>query len=131
MTIFPLIGIAFLTAVASLLVKSIKPELSLAITLAGGIILLLFALDLAKDVLGIFDRITETTGISPVLVKTLLKMLGIGYLIEFTAGILQDFGCASLADKLVFCGKIIIFLLAVPILESALTLIVELLELAG
>ena len=28
---------------------------------------------------------------------------------EFSAGILNDFGQASLADKLTFCGKILIF----------------------
>ena len=56
-------------------------------------------------------------------------MLGIGYLVEFTAGILKDFGQNSLADKLVFCGKVVILALAIPVLESVLGFIRDLLEL--
>ena len=48
---------------------------------------------------------------------------------EFSAGILNDFGQNSLADKLVFCGKILVLILAVPILESILELISDLLGL--
>ena len=44
-------------------------------------------------------------------VKVILKMVGIGYLVEFSAGILNDFGQNSLADKLVFCGKIVVLVL--------------------
>ncbi len=127
--IFQLVGIAFITAVAAILLKETKPELSFAVSIAGGIILLLFAFDLLSDGLGIFGTVAEISGIDSVLVKALLKMVGIGYLVEFGASILHDFGQNSLADKLVFCGKAVILVLAVPIVESVLSLIVRLLEL--
>ena len=38
-------------------------------------------------------------------------------------GLLNDFGQNSLADKLIFAGKIVVLILAVPILESVLSLI--------
>ena len=115
MQIFQLVGIAFVTAVAALLLKGTKPELSLAVTIAGSI--------------SIFNKIAQTTGIDSALVKILLKMVGIGYLVEFSAGILNDFGQNSLADKLVFCGKILVLILAIPILESVLKLVERLLGL--
>lgn len=129
MEIFQLVGIAFITAVAALVLKAVKPELALAVTIAGSVILLLFVFDLLRDTVSIFSQIAETTGIDSSLVKILLKMLGIGYLVEFSAGILNDFGQSSLADKLIFCGKIIVLVLAIPILESMLSLIVKLLGL--
>ena len=49
MEIFQLIGIAFVTAVAALLLKETKPELAFAVTVAGGIILLLFVFDVLKE----------------------------------------------------------------------------------
>ena len=128
MQIFQLVGIAIITAVAALLLKGTKPELAFAVTIAGGIILLLFAFELFKGSLTIFQKITDITGIESSIVKILLKMVGIGYLVEFSAGILNDFGQSNLGDKLVFCGKIIVLVLAVPILESVLNLIVKLLE---
>ena len=128
MQIFQLVGIAIITAVTALLLKGTKPELAFAVTIAGGIILLLFAFEIFKGSLTIFQKITEATGIESSIVKILLKMVGIGYLVEFSAGALNDFGQNSLGDKLVFCGKIIVLVLAVPILESVLNLIVKLLE---
>lgn len=129
MAVFQLIGIAFVTAVAAILLKSTKPELSFAVTIAGSIILLLFAFELFGNSLSIFEEIASATGIRTSLIKILLKMLGIGYLVEFTAGILKDFGQNSLADKLVFCGKVVILVLAIPVLESVLGFIRDLLEL--
>ena len=129
MQIFQLVGIALVTAVAALLLKGTKPEIALAVTVAGSIILLLFAFEIFEGSLTIFQKIADATGIESSLVKILLKMVVIGYLVEFSAGILNDFGQNSLGDKLVFVGKIIILVLAVPILESVLSLVVRLLEL--
>ena len=127
--IFQLIGIAFVTAVAAILVKSTKPELAVVITIAGSIILLLFVLEVFRGSISLFTDIAQATGLDATIVKTLLKMVGIGYLVEFSAGILNDFGQNSLADKLIFCGKILILVLAVPILESSLALVGELIGL--
>ncbi len=129
MEIFQLVGIAFVTAVAALLLKETKPELSFAVTVAGGIILLLFVFEVFRGSITIFGKIGDLSGIDAALIKILLKMIGIGYLVEFSAGLLSDFGMNSLADKLVFCGKVVILVLAVPILESVLSLVVDLLEL--
>ncbi len=130
MELFQLVGIAFVTAVAALLLKGTKPELAFAVTVAGSVILLLFVFDILKDGVGIFGDIAKETGLDLALVKALLKMVGIGYIVEFSAGILSDFGQNSVADKLVFCGKVLILILAVPILESVLGLIRRLLEFA-
>ncbi len=127
MQIFQLVGIAFVTAVAALILKGTKPELAFAVTVAGSIILLLFVFELFRGSISIFGEIASETGIDSVLVKTLLKMVGIGYLVEFSAGILNDFGQNSVADKLIFCGKVVILILAIPILESVLALIKQLL----
>ncbi len=129
MPIFQLIGIAFVTAVTALLLKSTRPELAFAVTVAGCIILLLVILDLVKDSFSVLGDIAEGTGIDASLIKTLLKMIGIGYLVEFSAGLLNDFGQNSLADKLIFAGKLVVLVLAVPILESVLTLISSLIKL--
>lgn len=127
--IFQLVGVAFVTAVAAILVRSTKPELAVVVTIAGGIILLLFALEIFRGSISIFSEIADATGLNASIVKSLLKMVGIGYIIEFSAGVLHDFGQGSLADKLIFCGKIIILVLAVPILESVLGLVSDLLGL--
>ena len=76
MQIFQLVGIALVTAVAALLLKGTKPEIALAVTVAGSIILLLFAFEIFEGSLTIFQKIADATGIESSLVKILLKMVG-------------------------------------------------------
>ena len=124
-----IIGVGLVTAIAALILKSSKPELAFAVTIAGGVIILIFALDMLGASLRIFTDIAEKTGIDQSLVKIILKIVAIGYLIEFSAGIVDDFGSKSIADKLVLAGKIIIFTVSIPIIQSLITLIGNILEL--
>ena len=127
--IIKIIGVAFITSLTSVLLRSTKPELSFAVTVTGVIVILLFIVDYLQASLGFLTEISEMTGLDNGLIKILLKIVGVGYLTEFGAGILQDFGSNAVADKVVFGGKIIIVLLSVPVLESLLQLLRGFLEL--
>ena len=61
--------------------------------------------------------------------KIIVKIVAIGYLVEFSAGVIEDFGSKSIADKLILAGKVIIFAVSVPIIRSMLELIGGFLEL--
>ena len=123
-----IIGVGLVTAVAAVLLRSTKPELSFAVTVAGVVIILIFAIDLASETFGIFSEIGEMAGIDDSLVKIVVKIIATGYLVEFAAGMVEDFGSKSVADKLVFAGKVIIFTVSVPIVRSMVTLIGNFLE---
>ena len=117
------------TAVTALVLKATKPELAFAVTIAGGVIILIFAFDMLSASFQIFTDIAEKTGIDNSLVKIILKIVSIGYLVEFGAGIIEDFGNKSIADKLVLAGKVIIFTISIPIIRSLITLIGNIMEL--
>ncbi len=129
MDIMKIIGVAFVTVIASVLLKTTKPELSFAVTITGIIVILLFIVDSLQDTLAVFSSIAQSTGVENGLVKILLKIVGIGYITEFGAGILQDFGNSAVADKVVLGGKVAIVLLSVPIIESLLKLMQGFLQL--
>ncbi len=124
-----IIGVGLVTAVAAILLRGTKPELAFAVTIAGVVIILLFSLDLLTQTFGIFSEIGEKTGIDSALIKIIIKIIAIGYLVEFAAGIVEDFGSKSIADKLLFAGKVVIFSLSIPIVQSMVTLIGNFLEL--
>lgn len=121
--IIKIIGVAFVTAIAAILLKQSKPELSFAVTVTGVIVILLFIIDALQDTLLVFTALAQMTGMENGLLKILLKIVGVGYITEFGAGILNDFGSNAVADKVVLGGKITIVLLSLPVLESLLTLI--------
>ena len=118
-----MIGVALVTAVAAVLVKGTKPELAFAVTVTGIIVILLFIVDALQNTIAVFASIAQMTGVENGLIKLLLKIVGVGYITEFGAGILNDFGSNAIADKVVLAGKIGIVLLSAPVLESLLQLV--------
>ena len=123
MELIKIIGVAFITTISATLLKSTKPELSFAITVTGIIVILTFIIDGMKDTVSAFNQIAQITGVENGLIKILLKIVGVGYLTEFSAGVLGDFGSQSLADKVALGGKITIVILALPIIQSLLNLV--------
>ena len=129
MELIRIIGVGLVTAIAAILLRSTKPELSFAVTVAGCVIILIFSLDILWSTFGIFQQIGEQTGIDNSLIRIILKIIAIGYLVEFAAGVVEDFGSKSVADKLVFAGKVIIFTVSVPIVQTLVSLVGSFLEL--
>ena len=129
MEIFKIIGVAFVTAITAILLKSTKPELSFAVTVTGVIVILVFVADMLQNTVNIISTIASLTGIENGLIKILLKIVGVGSLTEFSAGILNDFGSNAVADKVILGGKLTILILSLPIIESVLNLISGFLEL--
>ena len=127
--IFKIIGVAFVTAISAILLKGTKPELSFAVTVTGVIVILLFIVDSLQNTVAIFQTIAQMTGVENGLIKILIKIVGVGYLTEFGAGILNDFGSNAVADKVVLAGKITIVVLSFPVLESLLKMIQGFLQL--
>ncbi len=124
-----IVGAAFLTAITSTILKSTKPELSFAVTITGIIIILLFILDMVRGSMSVLSEIVALTGMKNGVVQILLKIVGIGYLTEFSVGVLQDFNAATLADKVSLAGKITVILMSLPIINGLLTLFKQFLSL--
>ena len=129
MELVRILGVGLVTAVAAILLRGTKPELSFAVTIAGSFVILLFSIDLLSQTFDIFRQIGEKTGIDSSLIKLMVKVIAIGYLVEFAAGVVEDFGAKSVADKLIFAGKVIIFSVSLPVLQTLLSLICSFLEL--
>ena len=121
--IFKILGVAFITAVVSVLLRVTKPELSFAVTVTGVIVILLFIIDSLQNTIGLLGELVTMTGVDNTIFKILIKIVGVGYLTEFSSGILNDFGSNAVADKVVLGGKIAILLLSLPVLEGLLQMI--------
>ncbi len=124
-----IIGVAFITTFASILLKQTKPELSFAVIITGVLVILLFIVDALQNTLSAFSSIAAVTGIENGLLKVLIKIVGVGYLTEFGASVLQDFGSNSLSDKVTLGGKITIVLLSLPVIEGLLNMVKGFLQL--
>jgi len=127
MDIIKIIGIALVTTFAAVVLRPSRPEIAAVVTVAGGVIVLLMAVDALGQVLGSFASIVNRTGIKSEVFGALLKIIGIGYLADFAAGICADAGNTSMAQKVTLAGKIIIMVLALPIINNLIEIIVGIL----
>lgn len=121
--------IAAVTALCALILKNSKSELVPLCLTAGGILMFLYAFDYVAESVAFLQSFTESSGIDSGVIKIIFKIIGIGFLIELTASSIRDLGFDGVADKLILCGKIMIFVVAVPVLNAAYQIIVSLINL--
>ncbi len=125
--ILKIIAVGLITCVATLIVKPIRSDFSIIIAIVGGLIILFMIVNYLSTVFDSLKNIINFTGLNSDLYTLLLKIIGVGYLVEFTASICSDTGNSSLGDKILLGGKIIIMVMAMPIILSILDIIMELL----
>ena len=126
-TLYKVIGIALITCVACIVVKPVRADFAIFISVVGGIIVLFYVISYLSGVFDIFGSIFKLSGTNISIYSIIFKIIGIGYLTEFTASICHDTGNASLGDKVLLGGKIIILVIALPIVRSILEIVMELL----
>lgn len=116
--IFKLVGIAIIGVITVSLLKSAKPEFAVFATIATGVVMVITMLSSLQSVILAFDGIVKKSGIDDGIFTAVLKIIGIGYLTEYSASVATDAGCASIAQKLQFGGKIVIFLMSISIVTA-------------
>ena len=116
--IFKLVGIAIIGVIVVSLLKTAKPEFAVFATIATGVVMVVTMLSSLQSVILAFDGIVKKSGIDDGIFTAVLKIIGIGYLTEYSASVATDAGCASIAQKLQFRGKIVIFLMSISIVTA-------------
>lgn len=122
-----ILAIALVTVFANIIIKQTKPEIAILISLVGSILIVIMAVDTLKDVVSSFYTIFNTTGVNTTLLKPLFKIVAIGYIAEFGANICVDAGSSGVADKILFAAKLIILVIALPIITTVVDMVVALL----
>ena len=123
-----ILSIAILCTIIVVYLKEINSNLAIPALIVSGIIVIIFSLNYLKNSFELVGKIIEMTSIDNKIVTSILKITVIANLIEFTALTIEDFGLKSLSEKLIFCGKIIIFSISAPIFYSVFELIIGLLQ---
>lgn len=123
-----MIQIAILGVAGTLLAVQLKQEKAeVGIFLCIAISLLIFwnLADHLKLLVNTIREIGSFIKIDSSYITTLIKMLGITYLAEFSSGICKDAGYQTIAIQIEMFGKITILVLSLPILLALLRTIQE------
>lgn len=123
MEILKIAAIGLITAVCTLMLREVKSDISFMVLITGSCIMLLAVIDYFTGILDAVGVIIEKANLSTSILTIVMKIIGIGYITEFTSGLLDDVGMKSLSDKITLAGKLIIFGLSIPILIQLFDLI--------
>lgn len=103
--IFKLIGIAVIGVIVITLLKSAKPEFAVFATIATGVVMVITMLSALRDVVIAFDGIVEKSGIDDAVFSAVLKIIGIGYLTEYSSSLATTPGVRLLRKSCSLAAK--------------------------
>ena len=119
--------IALISIFISSSLKNYNKDFSSFVSIAGGIIIFLLCLDELKVVIEYLTEIYNLVNFDYEYFSLIFKIIGVGYIAEFTADIAEDFGNKAISSKVILGGKIVICGMAIPVIKSLLSLLLSLL----
>ena len=125
--ILKIVGIGMITCIAALIVKPVRADFAMVISLVGGIVILAMVLSTLTNAISLINSIAQRTGVNGELLSLVFKIIGVGYLTEFSASICQDCGNNGLAEKMLLGGKVVLLAMSLPIVMDILNIVTELL----
>ena len=118
--------IAIFAVITISLIKQIKSEFAIALSVGVSVVLMLMLFDELFNVVQTFYNLSDKAQIDSGIFTIVIKVVGIGYLAEFTNNVCVDANCKSVGDKVLLASKIAILLCALPIVESLFELLFSL-----
>lgn len=127
MDIAKIVGIGLLAGILINMLKQQKPELAMQLSIATGTILFILMVSRVMDVVDVLQTLGSKAKLDQVQMGTVLKIIGIAYVADFGSQVLQDAGEKSVATKVEMAGKVMIMLLAVPVVLAIVDTVMKLL----
>jgi stage III sporulation protein AD len=125
--IVQIVGLGIFATILILIIKEQKPMFAFLIMAFTGITIFLFLIGKISMVIQVLEDLASKASIDMIFLKTILKIIGIAYIAEFGAQIVRDAGQESIASKIELSGKILIMVMAIPIVSVIIETVVKLL----
>ena len=120
MDIFGICILAVTGCIIALNLKGTVPEYALAVTLVSGTIILISVCTPIPHIIEEINRLTVLSGVKEEYTKILFKAVGICFISQISSDICRDAGEGALAGKIELAGKVMIIVLALPLMEEIL-----------
>ncbi|MGN0143935.1 MAG: stage III sporulation protein AD [Clostridium sp.] len=125
MLILKVISIAFAALFLILMLKQSGSSINILLALVTGALIFLVISEPLKEIITFLQNMSDKADINSVYVGIVLKIVGIAYIASFASALCKDANVDSLATQIDFAGKIMILVLAIPILMAVLNSILQ------
>lgn len=127
MDIVKIVGVGLLAGMLISLLRQQKPELAMQLAIATGAMISILMISRVMQVVDVLQTLGAKARMDQAYMGTILKIIGIAYVADFGSQVLQDAGERSVATKVEMAGKILIMLLAVPVILAIIDTVLKLL----
>lgn len=127
MDIFRIVGLGIISTVLTVILKSLKSEFAIYITIVTSIAIFFLILGPLSYAIDVLKDLSLKADLEITYFSIILKIIGTAYLVEFGSQICRDAGENSIAMKLELAGKVSIMVIAIPILLGLMDLIMKIL----
>ena len=128
MSVFAICAIGVITAFSAMLIRESRPDIALIIGIAGGVMILLGVTHRLVEAVDFFRDISDKAGVDGGVMKILFKIVGVGYIADFSAGLAEESGAKALGEKIIFGAKIVIFAVSIPLVKMLFEVVTGLLQ---
>ncbi len=125
MEIVKVVAFAFIALFIVLIFKDKRQDIAVQVSIVVGILIFLYMFSKLTVVLSLLEQLSLKANIDFIYIKIVFKILGIAYLASFCSEICRDAGEGNIGSKVEFSGKILILVLAMPILMAVLQSILK------
>lgn len=127
MEIFQIVGLGILATIIVVILKELRPEFAILVSIVTGVIIFTMVLSKLVYVVDTISTLQSKVDVNISYFNTIVKIIGMAYIVEFASQISRDAGETSIAMKIEFAGKVLIMVLAIPIILALMDLIVKIL----
>lgn len=120
--------VCVLGALLTLVLRRGTPEAALLLSLAAAVAAALVLTGSIGEILKFLQNLTDLSGVSDDLFVPLFKTVGIALVVKMGGNLCRDAGESALAATIETAGSVCALLVALPLLQTVLSLLMELME---
>jgi stage III sporulation protein AD len=125
--IIKIVGLGLVATIIIVIVKQQRPELAVQLSIVVGAVIFTMMLGKINSVISLLQEMARRSNISLLYMETILKIIGVAYIAEFGAQICRDAGEGAIAAKVEFAAKVIVIVLAIPVIAAVFDYLLKLL----
>jgi stage III sporulation protein AD len=122
MNILSIVGIAIIGVAITLILNNYNKEYAMVVSLCCGLFIFGAIITGLIPIISTINNLAKTYGVNDTYINVILKSLGIAYITQLCINICNDSGQTAIASKVELAGKVVILLLALPLLNELLNI---------
>lgn len=111
-----------------ILIRNIKPEYAIAVSVAGTVVILFSVVSTISELFGYMKNLLAEHSVDGKYIETILKVCGISFVCSFAAETCRDSGATAVATTVEIAGRVCVFSTVMPLALSLTETVIKIIN---